>query len=54
VPYKPSPDQQFWCRELDRSYTLRTMTDIMGNCQPGEWRESESGYPYFIRRKKET
>jgi hypothetical protein len=36
VLYELSSDQQFWCKELDRSYTLRTMTDIMKDCQPGE------------------
>ena len=52
VPYKASNDQQFWCRELDGSYTLRTATDIMEGAQPGYWQRGESGYPYFIREKK--
>lgn len=53
VPYKPSSEQQFWCRELDKSYTLRTMTDIMENLQPGYWQPGDEGYPYFIRQKKD-
>ncbi|KAI1944757.1 hypothetical protein LOZ12_000307 [Ophidiomyces ophidiicola] len=50
VPYKPADGQQWWCRELDSSYTLRTTTDIMENLQPGRWVYSSSGYPYFIRQ----
>lgn len=53
VPYKPSNEQQFWCRELDKSYTLRTTTDIMENLQPGYWQYGDEGYPYFIRQKKD-
>ena len=53
VPYKPSNDQQYYCRELDGSYTLRTPTDVMENLQPGYWKYSEEGYPYFIRQKKD-
>lgn len=49
IPYKPADGQQWWCRELDGSYTLRTTNDIMENLQPGEWHRSVSGYPYFVR-----
>ncbi|MCJ1473503.1 hypothetical protein MMC13_002154 [Lambiella insularis] len=51
VPYKPSPDQQFYCRELDNSYSLRSPTDIEENCKPGYWQMGSEGYPYFIRQK---
>ncbi|KAM5458435.1 hypothetical protein MaudCBS49596_000348 [Microsporum audouinii] len=50
VPYRPAEGQQWWCRELDGSYTLRTTNDIMENLQPGYWAYSSSGYPYFIRQ----
>ncbi|KAL9036122.1 MAG: hypothetical protein Q9214_006277 [Letrouitia sp. 1 TL-2023] len=51
VPANPSPSQQFWCRELDGSYTLRTMNDISTSCQPGVWQQAtETGYPYFVRK----
>lgn len=42
-------DRQFWVREVDGSYTLRDVRDIMENCQPGSWMGSVSGYPYFVR-----
>ncbi|MCJ1287555.1 hypothetical protein MMC26_006907 [Xylographa opegraphella] len=49
VPYEPSAEEQFWVRELDGSWTLRTAKDVGDNCQPGYWQEGESGYPLFIR-----
>ncbi|PGH12415.1 hypothetical protein AJ80_06722 [Polytolypa hystricis UAMH7299] len=49
IPYKPEDGQQWWCRETDGSYTLRTTTDIMENCKPGRWEYGPAGYPYFIR-----
>ncbi|KAL8986814.1 MAG: hypothetical protein Q9177_003924 [Variospora cf. flavescens] len=51
VPANPTAGQQFYCRELDGTYTLRTMTDIETACQPGAWHKASSGYPYFIRNK---
>lgn len=53
VPYKVENDEQFWCRELDGSYTLRTMKDIQDNLQPGVWQIGSSGYAYFVRESKE-
>lgn len=49
VPYKLVDGQQWWCRELDGSFTLRTTNDIMDNLQPGHWTYASGGYPYFIR-----
>ena len=49
VPYEPSPEQQFYCREHDGSYTLRTGREIGEDCQPGHWQYGDAGYPYFIR-----
>ncbi|KAI4115617.1 MAG: hypothetical protein LQ338_007831 [Usnochroma carphineum] len=51
VPANPTAGQQFYCRELDGTYTLRTMTDIETSCQPGSWHRASTGYPYFIRSK---
>ncbi|KAA6408767.1 MAG: hypothetical protein FRX48_07110 [Lasallia pustulata] len=52
VPYDPSPEQQFWCRELDTSYTLRTAKDITENLQPGFWQYAQGGYPYWVCMEK--
>lgn len=51
APYKPADGQQFWCKELDGSWTLRTHTDIvMGEVSPGHWeRHATSGYFYWVR-----
>ncbi|KMP03626.1 hypothetical protein CIRG_03318 [Coccidioides immitis RMSCC 2394] len=50
VPYKPAEGQQWWCREVDGTYTLRTTNDIMENLQPGKWIYSSTGFPYFVRQ----
>lgn len=54
APYKPADGQQFWCKELDGSWTLRTHTDIvMGEVSPGHWeRHATSGYFYWVRSKR--
>lgn len=49
VPQVPSPNDEYYCRELDSSYTLRTVTAIMRDCQPGYWDRAKSGYPYWVR-----
>lgn len=51
APYKPADGQQFWCKELDGSWTLRTHSDIIsGDLSPGHWeRHPSSGYVYWIR-----
>lgn len=51
VPYKAAPGQQFWCRELDGSWTLRTVNETMAELQPGYWDKSQSGHAIFIRQK---
>lgn len=45
------PKQEFYCRELDGSWTLRNMGAIVKECQPGFWQSSKSGYPVFYRQK---
>ena len=49
MPYKPADEEQFWCRELDGSYTLRTSREIMDDCQPGNWQQGRERHPYFVR-----
>lgn len=49
IPQNPSPNDEFYCRELDSSYSLRTSTTIMRDCQPGYWKRGSSGYPYWVR-----
>ena len=53
APHGTSADQQFYVKEFDGSWTLRTTTDIMGSCQPGHWEYAQGGYPYFVRKKKD-
>lgn len=50
IPYGDK-NAEFWCRELDGSWTLRTLTDIMNNCQPAFHQISESGWPVWYRTK---
>lgn len=49
VPRNPSVKDEYYCRELNSSYSLRTATAIMRDCQPGYWDHGSSGYPYWIR-----
>ncbi|KAL8966611.1 MAG: hypothetical protein Q9183_003294, partial [Haloplaca sp. 2 TL-2023] len=49
VPANPGASQQFYCRELDGAYTLRTVTEIETTCQPGTWHKGSTGYPYYVR-----
>jgi hypothetical protein len=51
VPYKAAPGQQFWCRELDGSWTLRTVQETMVELQPGYWDKGQSGHAVFIRQR---
>ncbi|KAF7512763.1 hypothetical protein GJ744_000330 [Endocarpon pusillum] len=51
VPYNAAPGQQFWCRELDGSWTLRTVQETMVELQPGYWDKGQSGHAVFIRQK---
>lgn len=46
------PNTEFYCRELDGSWSLRTCTDIVTNCQPGFWQtNAKSGWPVYYRQK---
>ncbi|KAL8831244.1 MAG: hypothetical protein Q9191_000964 [Dirinaria sp. TL-2023a] len=45
------PNTEFYCRELDGSWSLRTCTDIVTNCQPGFWQtNAKSGWPVYYRQ----
>lgn len=51
APYKPAAGQQFWCKETDGSWTLRTHAEVtMGEVAPGHWEKHvTSGYFYWVR-----
>jgi hypothetical protein len=50
VPYTAAPnDHQIWCKELDNSYTLRTMKEIQGNLKCGHWQLSSDHEYYWVR-----
>ena len=48
-----SPDREFYCRELDGSWTMRTVNTIMNSLQPGQWAYSSDGAVYWVRHAKE-
>lgn len=52
APYKPAAGQQFWCKETDGSWTLRTHAEIdMNEVAPGHWeKHATSGYHYWVRQ----
>ncbi|MCJ1328937.1 hypothetical protein MMC10_005614 [Thelotrema lepadinum] len=52
APYEPATHDQFWCRELDGSYTLRTEMEIQKDVGPGYWQAGKKGIPYYIRQPK--
>lgn len=43
------PDAEFWCCELDGTYTVRTKETITLALRPGEWKYAVAGYPYWVR-----
>jgi hypothetical protein len=45
----PNPNTTFFVRDLDGSWVLRSVDVIVRTLQPGQWAQSESGFPYFIR-----
>lgn len=51
VPYKPAATQQFWCKELDGTWTLREQGEMMrGELNPGHWeKHATSGYYYWVK-----
>ena len=51
IPYKPSTNPQFWCKELDGSWTLREQNEfVTGDIGTGRWeRHPTSGYHYYVR-----
>ena len=52
VPKNPSPNEVFYCRELDGSWSSHTATTIMNTKQPGQWVKQSDGAMYFIRHAK--
>lgn len=49
IPEHASPDNEYLCRELDGSWTTRTIFTIMNSLKPGQWGYLTNGYPYWIR-----
>ncbi|ETI24484.1 hypothetical protein G647_03853 [Cladophialophora carrionii CBS 160.54] len=51
VPFKPGQSPQFWCKELDSSWTLREYSDALKpDFPPGHWeKHATSGYHYYVR-----
>ncbi|KAJ4502456.1 hypothetical protein HRR83_005551 [Exophiala dermatitidis] len=51
APYKPGASPQFWCKELDGSWTLREYNDALKADFPaGHWeKHATSGYYYYVR-----
>ena len=50
IPHNATNTQQWWCKELDGSFTLRSTNTIMEELQPGFWSYAKNGgYPYWIR-----
>ncbi len=51
VPYKPGKTPQFWCKELDGSWTLRELSEFTaGDLSAGRWEvHPTSGYRYFVK-----
>ncbi|KAI9783391.1 MAG: hypothetical protein M1839_003926 [Geoglossum umbratile] len=52
VPYKAGATQDWWVRELDGTWTLRTTATIQEALQPGYWCYGEGGVPCFVRTEK--
>ena len=52
VPQTRSPDAEILCRELDGSWTLRTVNTIMNSLQPGHWVQNPEGSIQWIRQAK--
>ena len=53
VPQNASPDNEYFCRELDGTWTVRTVNTIMNSLNPGQWAYATTGYPYWVRHSKE-
>ncbi|MCJ1442826.1 MAG: hypothetical protein MMC23_003323 [Stictis urceolatum] len=51
VPYQEAPnsEHQYWCKELDGNYTLRTIKEIGDDCKIGHWQLSKDNYWYWVR-----
>ena len=49
VPEQASPDNEYFCREVDGTWTVRTVNTIMNSLTPGQWAYATNGYPYWVR-----
>ena len=47
----PTPQTEYFVRELDGTWTLHSMNKIMQDLQPGTWAYAhQTGRPYWIRQ----
>lgn len=53
VPENAHPDNEYFCRELDGTWTVRTVNTIRKSLNPGQWAYSTTGYPYWVRHAKD-
>ena len=53
IPQDASPDNEYICRELDGTHSVRTVNTIMNSLTPGHWAYGPRGYPYWIRHSKD-
>ncbi|KAF2816311.1 uncharacterized protein BDZ99DRAFT_133374 [Mytilinidion resinicola] len=51
APDNPPPDTQFWCKEVDGEWTLRTFFTIQEDLKPGNWKYApDTGMFVYIRK----
>lgn len=49
VPREVSPDNEYLCKELDGSWSTRTIYTIINSLQPGRWEQGSGRDMYWIR-----
>lgn len=49
VPFKQEDEPQYWCRELEGDWTLRTVEEIDRECKLGFWTYTNEGHPFYTR-----
>ncbi|MCJ1360163.1 MAG: hypothetical protein MMC33_010166 [Icmadophila ericetorum] len=52
VPFKQEDEPQYWCRELEGDWTLRTVEEINKECKLGFWTYTNEGHPFYTRLEK--
>lgn len=52
VPEEASPDNLYYCREVNGAWTEHTINDIVSSLNPGHWARFTNNYPYWVRHPK--